>query len=283
MDTWWAGTDGAASTTGWLGRWLDATEGVAPNPLRAISLGTGAPALTGVRSMPTVVLDPAQFTLRMPRTTDAAAVTAAFLATAAPAATSRWSAAAQASIPSTLDAIALLQKVGAPSDATTPADTAPAAGSATALLQSAAGIIELGLGTRVILVGMGGFDTHADQLDRHADLLDDLARGVTAFFDRLDASGHAHRVLLVTTSEFGRRVAENASGGFDHGAGSAQFVMGPAVRGKRVVGEPSLDRLVDGDMPIGIDTRSLYAVGLDWLGGPTDELLGGRFDRYDLL
>ena len=50
-----------------------------------------------------------------------------------------------------------------------------------------------------------------------------------------------------------------------------------------MVGEPALDRLVDGDMPIGIDARSLYAVGLDWLGGPTDELLGGRFDRYGTL
>jgi uncharacterized protein (DUF1501 family) len=275
MDTWWAGTDAGASTTGWLGRWLDATEGDTPNPLRSISLGTGSPALSGLRSVPTVVLDPAQFTLRLPRTTDAAAVTAAFLATAAPVAAAPWLAAAQASIPSTLDAIAVLQKVAAPSDS--------AADTATALLQSAAGIIELGIGTRVILVGMNGFDTHSDQLARQADLLTDLAQGITSFFDRLDTSGHANKVMVLTTSEFGRRVAENASGGLDHGSGGLQFVMGPAVKGKRVVGEPALDRLVDGDMPIGIDTRSMYAVGLDWLGGPTDELLGGHFDRYGLL
>ena len=90
MDTWWAGTDGATSTTGWLGRWLDATEAATPNPLRSISLGTGAPALIGERSLPTVVLSPAQFALRLPRTTDAKAVTAAFLATAAPASAAPW-------------------------------------------------------------------------------------------------------------------------------------------------------------------------------------------------
>ena len=283
MDTWWAGTNGAASTTGWLGRWLDATEDDVANPLRSISLGTGAPALSGVRSVPTVVLDPAEFALRLPRGADAAAVTEAFLATSAPASPSRWLAAAQASVPSTLDAITMLRQVATSGDAASDRSTGAESDSATNLLQSAAGIVELGVGTRVILVGMNGFDTHADQLDRHAALLADLADGITKFFDRLEASGHADRVLLLTTSEFGRRVAENSSGGFDHGLGGAQFVVGPAVHGRRVVGEPALDRLVDGDMPIGIDARSLYAVGLDWLGGPTDELLGGRFDRYGTL
>ncbi len=297
MDTWWAGTDGATSATGWLGRWLDATEGATPNPLRSISLGTGAPALIGERSLPTVVLSPAQFALRLPRTTDAKAVTAAFLATAAPASAAPWQSAAQSAIPSALDAIAVLDRVRLQAAATAddPSASGPtgatgsgavvraAADSATSLLQTAAGIIELGIGTRVILVGISGFDTHSDELDRHQDLLADVAQAITAFFDRLQARGKADNVLLVTTSEFGRRVSENASGGTDHGNGGVQFIVGSAVKGRQVVGEPALDRLVDGDVPIGIDTRSLYALGLDWLGGPTDELLGARFDRYGLL
>jgi uncharacterized protein (DUF1501 family) len=312
MDTWWAGTDGAASTTGWLGRWLDATEGPTPNPLRAISLGTGAPALIGTRSLPTVVLSPSQFALRAPRGTDARSIADAFMATAAPAVAAPWHAAAQAAVPTALDAIAMLERVRAqaaaaePDEPATPGTTPnvapttvapttvaptttvaagarPAADSATSLLQVAAGIIELDLGTRVLLVGMNGFDTHAGQADRQADLLADLASGITAFFDRLERSGLADRVLLVTTSEFGRRVAENGSGGTDHGQAGVQFLASPALRGGRVVGEPGLDRLVDGDLPIGIDTRSLYSVALDWLGGPTDEVLGGRYDRYGLL
>jgi uncharacterized protein (DUF1501 family) len=287
-----------ASTTGWLGRWLDATAPDVPDAVRAISLGTGAPALRGLRSLPTVVLDPAAFDVRVPRNAARAAVTTALRATAAPVSPAPWLAAAQAAVPAALDAITVLDKATAPKGASAGAapkgasagaapkgatTDAAKAGSANALLQAAAGIIELGVGTRVLLVGISGFDTHAGQLDRHAALLDDVGRGVAAFFDRLEASGHAGDVLLMTTSEFGRRVAENGSGGCDHGSGGVQFVVGPAVRGARVVGEASLDRLADGDVPIGIDARSLYAVGLDWLGGPTDDLLGGRFDRYGIL
>lgn len=297
MDTWWAGTDGGATSTGWLGRWLDATEAATPNPLRAIALGTGAPALVGARSLPTVVLSPSQFALRLPRATDAKAVTDAFLATAAPLSTAPWFGAAQQAIPTALDAISLLDKVRSeappvsdfgPATSTTAASagTTPknrlAGDSLSSLLQSAAGIIEMGLGTRVIFVGVSGYDTHANQLERHHDLLDDLAQGLSGFFDRLEQRGVAERVLVMTTSEFGRRVGENASGGTDHGSGGVQFVLGSAVKGK-VVGEPALDRLVEGDVPIGIDARSLYALGLDWLGGPTDELLGGHFDRYSVV
>ena len=66
-------------------------------------------------------------------------------------------------------------------------------------------------------------------------------------------------------------------------AAGVQFVIGSGVRGGRIVGDAGLGALVDGDLPIGIDTRSLYAVALDWLGGPTDDVLGGSFDRYGLI
>lgn len=95
--------------------------------------------------------------------------------------------------------------------------------------------------------------------------------------------GRADRCLVVTTSEFGRRVVPNASGGTDHGYGSVQFAVGPGVRGGVVVGDTELAGLVEGDLPVIVDTRSLYAVALDWLGGPTDDVLSGAYDRYDLL
>lgn len=285
MDVWWAGTDGSASTTGWLGRWLDATEGSSPNPLRSISLGTGAPALVGSRSLPTVVLSPSRFALAAPARTDAAAITAAFLATSAPggAGGDVWLDAARAAIPTTIEAIDLVDRARVDDPDVDLVTGRVNENTASALLQTAAGIIELGVGTQVLLVGVNGFDTHSNQLIVHDELLRDVAAGITAFFDRLEAAGLADNVLLVTTSEFGRRVAENASEGTDHGFAGAQFVMGAGVRGGRVVGDAGLGALVDGDLPIGIDTRSLYAVALDWLGGPTDDVLGGSFDRYGLI
>ena len=87
------------------------------------------------------------------------------------------------------------------------------------------------------------------------------------FFALLDASGDLDRVMVVTTSEFGRRVRENGSGGTDHGNGGLQFVFGPVVNGGVVHGGYDLDALDDGDLPLAIDTRSVYQAALEWLGG----------------
>ena len=284
MDTWWSATPGVSSQTGWLGRWLDATEkGKAPNPLRAVALGGGSPALVGVTALPTVVISPAEFTLRTPRGCDAKTLTDAFLATAQPLnAGDDIFAAAQQSFPDTLDAIDVLQKVRTQASGQS-ATVGGGAQGATALLQSAAGIIEQGIGTQVILVAVSGFDTHADQLTRQKSLLSDVGEGIAQFVTRIQKAGKADDVLLMTTSEFGRRVAENASIGTDHGTGSVSFVVGNGINGGKVVGDVGLGALVDGDVPISVDTRSLYSVALDWLGGPTDSVLGATFDRYGIL
>ena len=83
-------------------------------------------------------------------------------------------------------------------------------------------------------------------------------------------------VMVVTTSEFGRRVAENGSGGTDHGNGGLQFVFGPSVAGGTIHGGYDLSSLDDGDIPLAIDTRSVYQAALDWLGG--DGAADGVFD-----
>jgi uncharacterized protein (DUF1501 family) len=312
MDAWWTATDGPSSAGGWLGRWLDTTEAPGgPNPLRAIALGGGGPALAGARSLPTVVLDPARFTLAAPRGCSAAALTDAFLACAAPLSKDPTVAAAQQAFPDTVRAIEALAaaRVGpaattpsttapnspapnsiAPNDtvpgavpSTTGAAAAPATGPITGLLDAAAGIIEQDVGTRVVLVSANGFDTHAGQSARHTTLLADLSVGIHRFLARVAAAGRADDVVVLTTSEFGRRVAENGSGGTDHGNASALFLAGAPVVGGRVVGEARLAALVDGDLPVVIDARSTYAAVLDWLGGPTDEVLGGSYDRLGLL
>lgn len=285
LDTWWSARPGEVRSTGWLGRWLDATVDQDPdNPLRAVALGAGAPALLGERSTATVVLDPAAFRLRAPAGVDAGALAEAWLATAAPLAEAPLLAAAQQVVPTTVTATDRLAGAFADvADAAGPAvgDGVPAT-PITDLLRTAAAVLDHDLGTRVVHVGAGGFDTHADQAGTHPALLADLAGGLAELRAAAAAGGWADRLLVVTVSDFGRRVAENGSG-TDHGFGGLQLVGGTAVDGGRVVGALDLGALRDGDLPPVLDGRSVYAAALDWLGGPTDEVLGGPFDRHDLV
>jgi uncharacterized protein (DUF1501 family) len=131
-------------------------------------------------------------------------------------------------------------------------------------------------------VTVGGFDTHAGQLATQEALLGDLALGISGFFDQVTAAGQVDRVLLMTVSEFGRRVHENGSGGTDHGKAGVQFVVGPSVTGG-VYGTADLARLDDGDLAPDIDVRSLYTMALDWLGGPVEEVIGKRYDTLGVV
>jgi uncharacterized protein (DUF1501 family) len=206
------------------------------------------------------------------------------VATAEPLAADPVLAAAQRAIPVTIEAINVLDQVtGGDGPDQAAGRSRPNQDTAESLLRTAAGIIDLGIGTRVITVGISGFDTHANQATTHADLLADVAAGIAGFFAQLDATGHRAEVMLITTSEFGRRVGQNGSDGTDHGKAGAQFLLGPTVNGGQVVGELDLINLINGDVPTTVDTRSLYSAALDWLGGPTDELLGGPHDRLDLV
>ena len=215
---------------------------------------------------------------------DADALIDAFLATAEPLAPTPELAAAQQAIPSTLEAVELMASVSDDGEvAVFGAGPQRGGESAADLLQTAAGIINLGVGTRVITVGISGFDTHADQLTRQHGLLADVGSGLAAFFDRLAADGNLDKVMVVTTSEFGRRIQENGSLGTDHGSGGLQFLFGPDVAGGQVFGDLDLANPVNGDLPVLFDTRSVYSVALDWLGGPTDDILAGPHDRLGLV
>jgi len=278
LDTWWSGVPGATSQTGWLGRWLDATQQGDPDPLRAISLVGGSPMLVGNKSLATVIQSAEAFRLRAPAGIDAEGLIAAFLATASPLSTDPTLAAAQRAIPSTVDAVGLL--TGVMDEA---GNEAGEQSTAVGAFEVAARIIDLDIGTQVITIGLDGFDTHGDQLVRQSALLSDLAKGISAFMERIEVDGHADEVTLMTMSEFGRRVAENGSGGTDHGQGGMQFMIGPSVNGGTVHGELDLTNLSLGDVPTRVDELSIYAEVLDWLGGPTDEILGGSHERIGVL
>jgi uncharacterized protein (DUF1501 family) len=145
-------------------------------------------------------------------------------------------------------------------------------------------LIVMGFGTRVFYLAIDGFDTHSGQKDPHQRLLQEVADAITFFFTNLQSSGHDKRVLVMTFSEFGRRVQENGSGGTDHGSGSCLFVAGPGVKGGPVGKHPSLKDLLEGDLKYHTDFRRVYATLLDdWLGVDSRTVLGEKFAHVELL
>jgi uncharacterized protein (DUF1501 family) len=158
------------------------------------------------------------------------------------------------------------------------------AGSLPQKLNLMARLIEKGFGTRVFYTSIDGFDTHSGQAEPHRRLLGEVADGITNFFNTLQRTGHDKRVVVMTFSEFGRRVQENGSRGTDHGAGSCLFVVGPAVKGGPVTKHPSLSDLDAGDLKWPTDFRRVYATLLDgWLGVDSTAVLGSKWDHLELL
>ncbi|GAT31945.1 hypothetical protein TSACC_2340 [Terrimicrobium sacchariphilum] len=145
-------------------------------------------------------------------------------------------------------------------------------------LNLVARLIAGGLPTRVYYVSQGGYDTHSGQLGSHDRLLGELDSSLGAFVADLKAQGNLDRVTIMTFSEFGRRVAENASGGTDHGAAAPMFVLGGKVKAGLHGTQPSLTELGDGDLIYTVDFRSVYATMLDkWLHAPSEAVLGRKF------
>jgi uncharacterized protein (DUF1501 family) len=147
-------------------------------------------------------------------------------------------------------------------------------------LKLVAKLIGGGLSTRIYYVSQGGYDTHTNQLAAQQRLLGDLADSVKAFVDDMKAQGNMGRVLVMTFSEFGRRVAENANGGTDHGAAAPMFVVGQKVKAGLLGQYPSLalQDLYQGDIKYNVDFRSVYAAVLEnWLKTKSAPILGKQF------
>lgn len=146
-------------------------------------------------------------------------------------------------------------------------------------------LINKELSTRFYYLSLNGFDTHGDQREEHARLLESLARSIKHFFEILGEE-HQDRVVIMTFSEFGRRVQENGSNGTDHGAASSMFVLGKKVRGGLLGKYPSLAPadLLDGDLRHTVDFRQVYATILDqWLNCDSQRVLGAKFAHLPLF
>ena len=133
-------------------------------------------------------------------------------------------------------------------------------------------MIDGGLRTKVYVATIGGFDTHASQVEdgkplegNHTRLLDKLAKAISAFQADLNALGISERVLGMTFSEFGRRIRSNAAYGTDHGAAAPQFLFGPCVNPGVLGSNPTIDRAVDEQesLPLQYDFRDVYGSVLE--------------------
>lgn len=151
-------------------------------------------------------------------------------------------------------------------------------------LALAARALSAPLGTRIVHLRQGGYDTHAGQLRTHGTLLQEMADALAAFAADMRARKLWGRTIVFAFSEFGRRVEENRSRGTDHGAAGPCFLAGGAVRGG-VHGEmPSLMDLARGDLRFTTDFRSIYrAILEEWLEVDAKRILRQEFPRLELL
>jgi uncharacterized protein (DUF1501 family) len=309
MAIWQTASPRTASTTGWLGRWLDAS---GDDPLRAVSLDALIPPMLagaktaaaafpvgGVR-LPKDALGRSMALLGAPDSADGiwqarAAKAIADLQQAArvlgPASAGR--AGASSASPELTPA-----PTSTPAPASTPGSnesedgddqqtkgaSAGGQGELAQQLDTVASLIELGVPTRVYSVSLGGFDTHSDERATQQRLLTELDGALTGFHRRLQNSERGRQVVTAVYSEFGRRVTANASDGTDHGTAGPMFVLGRGVAGGFFGTEPSLTDLDDGDLRAGLDFRSVYAALLEHvLGAEPEPLLGGWNERVEGL
>lgn len=150
------------------------------------------------------------------------------------------------------------------------------------LFGAASELIKQDAGIRIIHLTHGGFDTHSDQLGTHNYLLEQLGDAMGSFLTDLDDSGLSDSTLVCTTSEFGRRVANNR-GGTDHGEAGMAILSGPVTGG--VHGEaPSLTSLNDGNLATTVDFEQYYAtIAEQWFGIPSSEVIESGASPIDGL
>jgi uncharacterized protein (DUF1501 family) len=241
MDIWQTASPSEPVSTGWIGRWLDAT---GDDPLRAVNIGSVLPPLTVGETYTAAALSTSKelqsaerFTATMdalgvgdPNDTPAmSAVCEAYRATRTTDTTFRSikpSGARPRSLAGQLDMVAAAVKAAVP--------------------------------TRVYSVQLGGFDTHVIERGIQQHHLQTLDHAVTPFLKQMAGDKYGKNVVLMAYSEFGRRVKANGAGGTDHGTAGPVFVAGGPVKGGFYGDEPSLTDLDNGDLKGTTDFRDVY-------------------------
>ena len=285
MAIWQAGDPELKLQDGWLGRALDKMESEQHDPFKGFNIGASTPPemRTPHLAIPSVG-DPSDYNFavsgRSANGSDPRTATLVKLYEQYPA-TSPYGALLETTVESAVESS---KQLATAAKSYVPAVTYPETSFGSGLSVLAEAIIG-NLGMRVGHITLGGFDTHSGEIDDHARLMTTLDEGLTSFYRDLAAHGRADDVIVLTWSEFGRRVQENASKGTDHGSASVMFALGNGVR-RGLYGEaPSLSRLIDnGNLAFTVDFRSVYATIIErWLGVPAEAMLGKQWDHIDFI
>ena len=152
-------------------------------------------------------------------------------------------------------------------------------------LQTIASLIFSEINTKVYYVSLGNFDTHVNQQAQQQRLFTELDQAIKAFVSDLKDNHRFEDVLLLTFSEFGRRVSQNASGGTDHGTANNMFLLSGGLKKKGMLNQmPDLNDLVAGDLQHRVDFRNVYATVLkNWLSADDQLILGRSYDHLDFI
>ena len=152
-------------------------------------------------------------------------------------------------------------------------------------LQTIASLILSDINTKVYYVSLGSFDTHVNQQSQQQRLFTEMNDAIAAFVKDMKANHRFDDVMLMSFSEFGRRVSQNASGGTDHGTANNMFLISGGLKQKGLINEmPNLADLQDGDLKYKVDFKSVYATILDkWLGADDKLILGEKYSQLDFI
>ena len=291
-DIWSTGDPGNSQALGWVGRYLDSLPSPV-DPLVGWNTTSTLPHVLSAKTAVPAIANTAGYAFASPNAgAEAAAERATALRIASHIPVDRPELAfvygsTQAAM-ATLDRVANVAQY-------TPTLTYPNSGLGQAL-RAVAGAMVRGIGTRVFYVTTGGFDTHSAQNVNAANgayynLMATINDALIAFYNDLRSQGLLDDTLVLSFSEFGRRITENGSQGTDHGAASVMLALGGKVSGGLYGTAPSLNtdpanptlENAAGDVRFETDFRSVYAQVIDgWLGANSVQLLNGNFRKPGL-
>ena len=282
MAKWQTASPDKNINSGWLGRWLDSQPA---DPMLAISLGSVLPPmLAGNKisgsALPLggLVIPKGKIVTDWQKLSKVERSDSKLMASAATSMRNLFS------VSSTITPIL---KSPAPEAMDLPTINGGNAGGDNNLSQQldvVAKLIAAGSSTKVWSVSLGGFDTHANEANAQSQLLGVVSSSLTRFMSQLKNTTRQNDVTVMVYSEFGRRVKGNASEGTDHGSSGPMFIIGEKIKGGFYGDQPSLSKLIDGDLAVTTDFRDVYATVLESiLKSPAEQTLGKWSGRVNFL